>query len=83
MGASYMQTTTLMIDLNIKEIEGLLSLCRQGNRASLRALCDSKEQAEAMISALDEITWQLASSGHEGAIETLSTLVVGWPTNKS
>ena len=71
-----MQTTTLMIDLKANEITGLFTLCRQVNRASLARLCESEEQASALMSALDEITWQLASSGHEGAIQALSAQVV-------
>jgi len=72
-----MQTTTLMLDLKSNEINALLTLCRHRNRADLAQFCASKEQAAALNSALDEITWQLASSGHEGAIETLSALDVG------
>jgi len=71
-----MQCTTLMIDLKDNEISGLVALCSQEKRTQLTRLCDSPEQAEALISALDEINWQLASSGHAGAIEALSNLVV-------
>jgi hypothetical protein len=69
-----MHTTTLMLNLKDHEISSLLSLCQPNNRGRLAQLCESDEQMAALSSALDEITWQLASSGHEGAIETLSTL---------
>ena len=72
-----MHTTTLMLDLKDHEISSLLALCKPGNRGSLAQLCESEEQAVALSSALDEIAWQLASSGHEAAIETLSALNVG------
>ena len=72
-----MHTTTLMLDLNDHEIRSLLTLCQPNKRGSLAKLCESEEQAAALSSALDEIAWQLASSGHEAAIETLSALVVG------
>ena len=71
-----MQTTTLMIDLKDNEIGGLVALCSQEKRVKLVNLCETQEQADALISALDEINWQLASSGHEGAIAALSNLVV-------
>ena len=71
-----MQITTLMIDLKDQEICGLVALCSQEKRTKLAEMCESPEQAEALISALDEINWQLASSGHEGAIEALSNLAV-------
>ena len=71
-----MQTTTLMIDLKDNEISGLVALCSLEKRTKLAGLCESPEQADALISALDEINWQLASSGHEGAIAALSSLVV-------
>ena len=71
-----MQTTTLMIDLKDNEISGLVALCSLEKRAKLACLCESPEQADALISALDEINWQLASSGHEGAIAALSSLMV-------
>ena len=71
-----MQTTTLMIDLKDNEIGGLVALCSQEKRAKLANLCDSPEQADALVSALDEINWQLASSGHEGAIAALTNRVV-------
>ena len=69
-----MQTTTLMLNLKDHEISALLTLCQSGNRSLLAQLCEPQEQAAALNSALDEIAWQLASSGHKGAIETLSTL---------
>tara|TARA_R110001592_G_scaffold254129_3_gene517476 strand:+ start:21191 stop:21409 length:219 start_codon:yes stop_codon:yes gene_type:complete len=72
-----MQTTTLMLDLKDHEINALLAICRSDNRGALAQLCESQEQASSLISALDEIAWQLASSGHEGAIETLSQWAVG------
>ncbi|MFT6957716.1 MAG: hypothetical protein ACJAYC_002730 [Halieaceae bacterium] len=72
-----MHTTTLMLDLRDDEISALLTLCQRGNRCCLAQLCESEKQAAALGSALDEITWQLASSGHEAAIETLSALNVG------
>lgn len=72
-----MHTTTLMLDLKDDEISALLTMCQFGNRSRLVQLCKSKEQTAALGSALDEITWQLASSGHEAAIETLSELNVG------
>ena len=71
-----MQTTTLMLDLKDNEIAGLVALCSQDSRAKLVDLCETPEQAADLISALDEINWQLASSGHEGAIAALSSLVV-------
>lgn len=71
-----MQITTLMIDLKDNEIRGLVALCSQEKRTKLAEMCESPEQANALISALDEINWQLASSGHEGAIEALSNLAV-------
>ena len=71
-----MQSTTLMIDLKDDEIRGLVALCSQEKRAKLAVMCESPEQADALMSALDEINWQLASSGHEGAIEAMSNLVV-------
>ena len=72
-----MQTTTLMLDLNEHEIYALLTLCRSDHRAHLARLCESPEHASSLSSALDEIAWQLASSGHEGAIAALSKLAVG------
>ena len=72
-----MQTTTLMLDLKDHEISALLTLCRSHHRDALAQLCDSPEQAAALCSALDEIAWQLASSGHEGAIAALSALAAG------
>jgi len=69
-----MQKTTLILELRDNEIRGLLALCQSGNRSHLAKFCESQEEASALSSALDEIAWQLASSGHEGAIETLSTL---------
>ena len=72
-----MQTTTLMLDMKDHEICALLRLCRSDNRGYLTQLCEFPEQASALNSALDEITWQLASSGHEGAIAALSKLAVG------
>lgn len=71
-----MRTTTLMIDLEDHEICGLVALCSQEKRAKLANWCESPEQADALISALNEINWQLASSGHPGAIAALSDLVV-------
>ena len=71
-----MHTTTLMIDLKHPEISALVALCSQEKRIKLASLCESQEQADALISALDEINWQLASCGHEGAIAALSKLVV-------
>jgi len=71
-----MHITTLMIDLKDHEICGLVALCSQEKRTKLAEMCESPEQADALISALDEINWQLASSGHEGAIEALSNLAV-------
>ncbi|PLW67763.1 hypothetical protein C0039_15190 [Pseudohalioglobus lutimaris] len=65
-----------MIDLKDNEIRGLVALCSQEKRAQLASLCESPEQARGLISALDEINWQLASSGHEDAIEALASLVV-------
>ncbi len=70
-----MHMMSLMLDLKAEEVRALVNLCQQSNRASLAALCDSKEEASALMSALDEITWQLASCGHEGAIDALATLV--------
>ena len=72
-----MQTTTLMLDIKDHEISALLMLCRSDHRGTLAQLCDSPEQASALCSALDEIAWQLASSGHEAAIAALSTLAPG------
>lgn len=72
-----MHTTTLMLDLKDDEISALLTLCHAGIRSRLAQLCESEEQTAALGSALDEITWQLASSGYEPAIETLSALNVG------
>ena len=69
-----MQKTTLILELRDNEIRGLLTLCQSGNRSRLAQFCESQEEASALSSALDEIAWQLASSGHKGAIETLSTL---------
>ena len=54
-----MQTTTLMLDLKDHEISALLALCRSDNRGNLAQLCESREQATALSSALDEIAWQL------------------------
>ena len=71
-----MRTTTLMLDLKDNELGGLLVLCSQEYSAKLVDLCETPEQAADLISALDEINWQLASSGHEGAIAALSSLVV-------
>lgn len=72
-----MQITTLMLDLKDREIGGLMTLCQQEHRKKLATMCGSQEEASALMSALDEITWQLASSGHEGAIDALSMLTVG------
>ena len=71
-----MQITTLLIDLKDAEVSGLVALCSQEKQAKLGGLCESPEQADALISALDEINWQLACSGHPGAIAALSGLVV-------
>lgn len=71
-----MHTTTLMLDLKDKEIGGLITLCKRQHRNQLATLCSSEEEASALMSALDEITWQLASGGHEGAIEIMSALTV-------
>ncbi|MCB1695193.1 MAG: hypothetical protein KDI34_03115 [Halioglobus sp.] len=73
---SYMETTTLMIDLKANEINGLMALCRHSQCSNLAQFCESQEQTEALRSALDEICWQLASAGHEGAIAVLSKLAV-------
>ena len=48
-----MQTTTLMIDLKDNEISGLVALCSLEKRAKLACLCESPEQADALISALE------------------------------
>ena len=72
-----MHTTSLMLDLKDHEISALVTLCQSANRSCLAELCESEAQAGALSSALDEIAWQLASSGHEAAIETLSSRVVG------
>jgi hypothetical protein len=71
-----MHRTTLMLRLNEHEITSLLRLCLAENRGNMVRLCESEQQAAALNSALDEIAWQLASSGHEVAIEALSTLVL-------
>ncbi len=69
-----MHMISMMLDLNPEEIRGLMILCQQGNRTRLAELCGSPEEASVLMSALDEITWQLASCGHEGAIDALSNL---------
>ena len=71
-----METTTLMIDLKANEIDGLMALCRHSQCSNLSQFCESQEQTEGLRSALDEICWQLASAGHEGAIAILSKLAV-------
>jgi hypothetical protein len=71
-----MQTITLMLELEAREFSAMMALCHPNNRSSLATLCESPEQASALMSALDEITWQLASSGHEGAITALLDLNV-------
>ena len=71
-----MQITTLMLDLKDQEIGGLMTLCQKEHRQSLASLCESQEEALALMGALDEITWRLARSGHEGAIHAWSETVV-------
>lgn len=71
-----MQMTTLMLDLKDQEIGGLMTLCQREHRQSLASLCESEEDVAALMGALDEITWRLARSGHEGAIDAWSDLVV-------
>tara|TARA_E500000305_G_scaffold108525_1_gene111119 strand:+ start:13043 stop:13258 length:216 start_codon:yes stop_codon:yes gene_type:complete len=66
-----MQTMTLMLELKSTEIEALLAL-RQSNRGSQRhRLCQSEQEAMSVNTALDEITWELVSAGHHGALEAL------------
>lgn len=69
-----MHTTTLMLDLKEKEIRSLMTLCQSEHRPKLAELCGSEDEASALMCALDEITWQLASGGHEGAIDALSKI---------
>ena len=69
-----MQMTTLMLELNDEQVHGLLVLCQSEIRGQFAHLCESQEKAAAINQALDEIAWQLASSGHEGALEILSSV---------
>lgn len=66
-----MHRTTLMLDLKNHEIAGLMTLCKKQHREKLAELCQDSGEISALMSALDELTWQLASNGCEGAIEQL------------
>lgn len=61
-----------MLDLKPNEIIGLMTLCQQTHRGKLADLCKTPQDALALMSALDELIWQLASSGHAGAIDALT-----------
>lgn len=66
-----MHKTTLMLDLKEQEICGLVTLCKKEHREKLALLCQNRAETSALMSALDELTWQLASNGCEAALEEL------------
>ena len=67
-----MQRTTLMLELEPRQVKALLAFTRQVSRVEIKRLLGEDVDPEAVISALEEVHWQLASSGNHEALELMS-----------
>ena len=67
-----MQRTTLMLELEPQQVAALLAFTRQGSRSEVQNLLGESVDPDAVISALEEFHWQLASSGNSDALELVS-----------
>jgi phenylalanyl-tRNA synthetase beta subunit len=67
-----MQRTTLMLELEPRQVKALLAFTRQVSRDEVKRLLGDDVDPEAVISALEEFHWQLASSGDRQALELMS-----------
>lgn len=67
-----MQRTTLMLELEPQQVAALLAFTRQVSRSEVQNLLGEAVDPDAVISALEEFHWQLASSGNSDALEVVS-----------
>lgn len=67
-----MQRTTLMLELEPRQVAALLAFTRQVSRSEVQNLLGEAIDPDAVISALEEFHWQLASSGNGDALELVS-----------
>lgn len=67
-----MQRTTLMLELEPQQVAALLAFTRKVSRSEVLSLLGEAVDPDAVISALEEFHWQLASSGNSDALELVS-----------
>jgi hypothetical protein len=71
-GGWTMQRTTLMLDLEPRQIATLLAFTRHVSRADVLRILGEDADADALLDALEEFHWQLAASGNHEAIELMA-----------
>lgn len=67
-----MQRTALMLELEPRQVAALLAFTREVSRSEVQSLLGEAVDPDAVISALEEFHWQLASSGNSDALELVS-----------
>jgi hypothetical protein len=61
-----------MLELEPQQVAALLAFTREVSRSEVLSLLGEAVDPDAVISALEEFHWQLASSGNSDALELVS-----------
>ncbi len=67
-----MQRTTLMLELEPRQIAALLAFTGQISRTNVVSILGEEIDLDALLAALEEFHWQLAASGNLEAIELIA-----------
>ena len=67
-----MRRTTLMLELEPRQVATLLAFTRHVGRAEVMRILGEDADVDALLAALEEFHWQLAASGNTEAIELVA-----------